>query len=132
MSKIILCDVDEFLDKVKKSKAFTSKEDINGLSLRYNEIFTTLGNPKIKLIKLSNTELKVKLLPNAPMIALAIFVAVFFWGIMLFAILNHKNIVATIISGFAPSVMWFIELGFLKGMKKIILGELNAIKKQGE
>ena len=131
MSKIINVEnTDEFFEKVKNSKEFKCDDAQSRLKLRYNEVFTSLGNPKITLTMLNDKEIKYTISPNIPMIVLAVITALFFWGIMIFAVVNNKNTAAIVIAALAPTVMWLIELGFLKGISKIILNELNKINKK--
>ncbi len=126
MKKIIETDnVDKLFEKLSDDPHFSCEKSISGLNVRYNAVFTVIGNPKINLIKLNDTSVKVDILPNVLMILLAAGITLFFWALAVFGILKDGFPLGGIITAFvAPLFMWVLEWVFLNIMSKMIIEEL--------
>lgn len=117
---------DKLFDTLESDSLFSCKKAVSGLSVRYNAVFTAIGNPKINLIRLSDTELDIDILPNFLMILIAVVITLLFWGIGIFAIVRGKlNPIGIIIAFLSPSIMWAVEYIFIKQMSKIIIDEIE-------
>jgi hypothetical protein len=127
MKKIISTnDTQKLFDTLSSDSLFTCEKSISGLSVKYNAVFTAIGNPKINLIKLSDNEVEINILPNVLMIILALLITAFFWAIGIVAIVNSRmNLAGIIIAFLAPSIMWVVEYVFIKGISKIIIEEIE-------
>lgn len=93
--------------------------------MRYNAVFTVIGNPKINLIKLDDTSVKVDILPNVLMILLAAGITLFFWVLAVLGILKDGFPLGGIITAFvAPVFMWILEYIFILKISKMIIEEI--------
>lgn len=119
-------DTDTLFEKVENSKMFTSKKSVSGLSVRYNGVFTIIGNPKINLIKISDTEIKVDILPGLMLTVIAIAFTILFWVLAVLAIVTKKLSAAAIILIFLlPSIIWILQYVFNKEIGKQVIEELE-------
>lgn len=127
MKKIIkIKSTQKLFDALENDSLFTCKKAVSGLNVRYNAVFTAIGNPKINLIKQSDTEVEIDILPNFLMILIAAIITLFFWAIGIAAIVKGKqNYAGIIISFLSPSIMWVIEYVYIKQMSKIIIEEIE-------
>lgn len=119
-------DSKQYFEKLEKSRMFICKKSLSGLSLRYNGIFTLIGNPKINLSKLSDTEIEIHIIPGffLPIVSAAF--TIFFWILGAFLIINSSLNTALIILIFLlPSVMWILQIIFNRATNKQILMELK-------
>ena len=126
MKKIIETDnADKLFEKLTDDPLFSTEKSTSGLNVRYNAVFTVIGNPKINLIKLNDTSVKVDILPNVLMILLAAGITLFFWGLAVLGILKDGFPLGGIITAFtAPLFMWVLECVFLTKMSKMIIEEI--------
>ncbi|MDE5985087.1 MAG: hypothetical protein K2H13_07535 [Eubacterium sp.] len=119
-------DVDLLFDRVEKSKMFTSKKSVSGLSVRYNDVFTIIGNPKINLIKISDTEIKADILPSILLVLICVVSTLFFLAIAVYAIVTSKlNIPVIIFVFLLPSLIWILQHVFNKEIAKQVREELE-------
>lgn len=124
-------DADTLLEKVEKSKMFTSKKSVSGLSVRYNGVFTIIGNPKINLIKISDTEIKADILPSILLMLICVVCTLFFWSIAVYAIVTSKlNIPVIIFVFLLPSLIWILQYVFHKEIAKQVKEELEKENKK--
>lgn len=124
-------DVDSLFEKVEKSKMFTSKKSVSGLTVRYNSVFTIIGNPKINLIKVADNEIKVDILPSILLMLIAAASTLFFWSVAVFAIVTSKlNIPVIIFVFLLPSLIWILQYVFNKEIAKQIREELEKKDRQ--
>lgn len=132
MKKIIETDnADKLFEKLSEDPLFSTEKSISGLNVRYNAIFTVIGNPKINLIKLSDTSVRVDILPNVLMLLLAAAITIFFWVIAVLGIFKEGFPLGGIITAFvAPAFMWVLEWFFLSKMSKIIVEEIEKLNHQ--
>lgn len=132
MKKIIETDnTDKLFEKLSDDPLFSTEKSISGLNVRYNAIFTVIGNPKINLIKLSDTSVRVDILPNVLMLLLAAAITIFFWVIAVLGIFKKGFPLGGIIIAFvAPAFMWVLEWFFLSKMSKIIVEEIEKLNHQ--
>lgn len=123
---LTLNDSEQYFEKLEKNKLFTCKKSISGLSLSYNGIFTLIGNPKINLNKLSDTEIEINIIPNAFLPIISIAFTVFFWILGALLLINTKlNIALIILIFLLPSVIWILQIIFNREVRKQILTELK-------
>lgn len=128
---VTVCDADSLLEKVEKSKMFTSKKSVSGLSVRYNGVFTIIGNPKINLIKISDTEIKADILPSILLVLICVVSTLFFWAIAVYAIVTSKlNIPVIIFVFLLPSLIWILQYVFNKEIAKQVREELEKEDKK--
>lgn len=126
MKKIIETDnADKLFENLTDDPLFSTEKSTSGLNVRYNAVFTVIGNPKINLIKLDDTSVKVDILPNVLMILLAAGITLFFWALAVLGILKDGFPLGGIITAFtAPLFMWVLEWVFLTKMSKMIIEEI--------
>ena len=126
MKKIIETDnADKLFEKLTDDPLFSTEKSTSGLNVRYNAVFTVIGNPKINLIKLDDTSVKVDILPNVLMILLAAGITLFFWGLAVLGILKDGFPLGGIITAFvAPVFMWILEYIFILKISKMIIEEI--------
>lgn len=126
MKKIIeIADTDKLFENLSDDPLFSCEKSVSGLNVRYNAVFTVIGNPKINLIKLSDTSVQVDILPNVLMILLAAGITLFFWAIAVFGLLKDGFPMGGIITAFiAPLFMWMLEWFFLTKISKMIIEEI--------
>ena len=110
MKKIIETDnADKLFEKLTDDPLFSTEKSTSGLNVRYNAVFTVIGNPKINLIKLDDTSVKVDILPNVLMILLAAGITLFFWVLAVLGILKDGFSLGGIITAFVvPVFMWIV------------------------
>lgn len=132
MKKIIETDnADKLFEKLSDDPLFSTEKSTSGLNVRYNAVFTVIGNPKINLIKLSDTSVRVDILPNVLMLLLAAAITIFFWVIATLGIFKENFPLGGIITAFvAPVFMWVLEWFFLSKMSKIIVEEIEKLNHQ--
>ena len=126
MKKIIETDnADKLFEKLTDDPLFSTEKSTSGLNVRYNVVFTVFGNPKINLIKLDDTSVKVDILPNVLMILLAAGITLFFWVLAVLGILKDGFPLGGIITAFvAPVFMWILEYIFILKISKMIIEEI--------
>ena len=126
MKKIIETDnADKLFEKLTDDPLFSTEKSTSGLNVRYNAVFTVIGNPKINLIKLDDTSVKVDILPNVLMILLAAGITLFFWVLAVLGILKDGLPLGGIITAFvAPVFMWILEYIFILKISKMIIEEI--------
>ena len=126
MKKIIETDnADKLFEKLTDDPLFSTEKSTSGLNVRYNAVFTVIGNPKINLIKLDDTSVKVEILPNVLMILLAAGITLFFWVLAVLGILKDGFPLGGIITAFvAPVFMWILEYIFILKISKMIIEEI--------
>ena len=127
MKKIIkTADAYKLFEKLTDDPLFSTEESTSGLNVRYNAVFTVIGNPKINLIKLSDTEVRVDILPNVLMLLLAAAITLFFWVIAILGILKDGFPIGGIITAFiAPMFMWVLEYVFTSKISEMIIEEIE-------
>lgn len=132
MKKIIETDnADKLFEKLSDDPLFSTEKSASGLNVRYNAIFTVIGNPKINLIKLSDTSVRIDILPNVLMLLLAAAITIFFWVIATLGIFKEGFPTGAIITAvIAPVFMWVLEWFFLSKMSKIIVEEIEKLNHQ--
>lgn len=132
MKKIIETDnADKLFEKLSDDPLFSTEKSTSGLNVRYNAVFTVIGNPKINLIKLSDTSVRIDILPNVLMLLLAAAITIFFWVIATLGIFKENFPLGGIITAFvAPVFMWVLEWFFLSKMSKIIVEEIEKLNHQ--
>lgn len=132
MKKIIETDnADKLFEKLSDDPLFSTEKSTSGLNVRYSAVFTVIGNPKINLIKLSDTSVRVDILPNVLMLLLAAAITIFFWVIAVLGIFKEGFPLGGIITAFvAPVFMWVLEWFFLSKMSKIIVEEIEKLNHQ--
>lgn len=132
MKKIMKTDnADKLFEKLSDDPLFSTEKSISGLNVRYNAIFTVIGNPKINLIRLSDTSVRIDILPNVLMLLLAAAITIFFWVIGGLGIFKEGFPLGGIITAFvAPVFMWVLEWFFLSKMSKIIVEEIEKLNHQ--
>ena len=126
MKKIIETDnADKLFEKLTDDPLFSTEKSTSGLNVRYNAVFTVIGNPTINLIKLDDTSVKVDILPNVLMILLAAGITLFFWVLAVLGILKDGFPLGGIITAFvAPVFMWILEYIFILKISKMIIEEI--------
>ena len=131
MKKIIETDnADKLFEKLTDDPLFSTEKSTSGLNVRYNAVFTVIGNPKINLIKLDDTSVKVDILPNVLMILLAAGITLFFWVLAVLGILKDGFPLGGIITAFvAPVFMWILEYIFILKISKMIIEEIVKLNK---
>lgn len=118
-------NADTLFDKVEKSEMFASERSVSGLSVKYNGVFTVISNPKINLIKLSDTEIRVDILPGFVFLLISILFTILFWAIAAAAIvMSRLNVPIIIIVFLLPSAMWILQHVFNKEIAKQVNEEL--------
>ncbi len=127
MKKVIeTADTETLFEKLTDDPLFSTEKSTSGLNLRYNAVFTVIGNPKINLIKLSDTEVRVDILPNVLMLLLAAAITLFFWVIAILGILKDGFPIGGIITAFiAPVFMWVLEYVFTSKISEMIIEEIE-------
>lgn len=127
MKKIIETDnADKLFEKLSDDPLFSTEKSISGLNVRYNAVFTVIGNPKINLIRLSDTSVRVDILPNVLMLLLAAAITIFFWVIATLGIFKEGFPLGGIITAFvAPVFMWILEYIFISKISKMIIEEIE-------
>lgn len=132
MKKIIETDnADKLFEKLTDDPLFSTEKSTSGLNVRYNAVFTVIGNPKINLIKLDDTSVKVDILPNVLMILLAAGITLFFWVLAVLGILKDGFPLGGIITAFvAPVFMWILEYIFTSKISKMIIEEIEKLNHQ--
>lgn len=123
---LTVSDTDTLFDRVEKSKMFASKKSVSGLTVRYNGVFTIIGNPKINLIKISDTEMKADIMPSLLILLIAAVSTLFFWAIAVYAIVTSKlNIPVILFVFLLPSLIWILQYVFNKEIAKQVKEELE-------
>lgn len=127
MKKIMETDnADKLFEKLSDDPLFSTEKSTSGLNVRYNAIFTVIGNPKINLIKLSDTSVRVDILPNVLMLLLAAAITIFFWVIAVLGIFKEGFPTGAIITAvIAPVFMWILEYIFISKISKMIIEEID-------
>lgn len=121
-------DTEKLFEALESDSLFSCQRTVSGLNVKYNAVFTAIGNPKINLIKQSDTEIVIDILPNFLMISIAAIITLFFWAIGILAIMKGKENYAGIMIAFlSPSVMWIVEYVYIKQMSKIIIDEIEKM-----
>lgn len=121
-------DTEKLFEALESDSLFSCQRTVSGLNVKYNAVFTAIGNPKINLIKQSDTEIVIDILPNFLMILVAAIITLFFWAIGILAIVKGKQNYAGIMIAFlSPSVMWIVEYVYIKQMSKIIIDEIEKM-----
>lgn len=121
-------DTEKLFEALESDSLFSCQRTVSGLNVKYNAVFTAIGNPKINLIKQSDTEIVINILPNFLMISIAVIITLFFWAIGILAIMKGKQNYAGIMIAFlSPSVMWIVEYVYIKQMSKIIIDEIEKM-----
>lgn len=121
-------DADGFFEKVKRDKMFAWEKSTSGLNLRYNGVFTVISNPKITLIKNSDTEIEINIRSGllVPIIATAF--TIFFWAMGIIAAVTQKLSVPVIVIVFLlPTILWILHFVFNKVINKQIFTLLKGI-----
>lgn len=119
-------NTESYFERLENSKMFSCKKSMSGLSVRYNGIFTLIGNPKINLIKLSDTEIEIRILPGLLLPIVSAVFTIFFWALGTALLINSSLNTALIILIFLlPSIMWILQAFFNKTINKQILNELK-------
>ena len=119
-------DTDKLFEKIEKSKMFTSKKSVSGLSVKYNGVFTIIANPKINLIKISDTEIAVDVLPGIMLNLISAAFTVFFWALGIVGIVTSRlNTPLIILAFLLPSILWILQLVFNKEVTDQVLEELE-------
>lgn len=119
-------DTEKLFEALESDNLFSCQRTVSGLNVKYNAVFTAIGNPKINLIKQSDTEIVIDILPNFLMISIAAIITLFFWAIGILAIMKGKQNYAGIMIAFlSPSVMWIVEYVYIKQMSKIVIEEIE-------
>lgn len=119
---------EKLFEALESDSLFSCQRTVSGLNVKYNAVFTAIGNPKINLIKQSDTEIVINILPNFLMISIAAIITLFFWAIGILAIMKGKQNYAGIMIAFlSPSVMWIVEYVYIKQMSKIIIDEIEKM-----
>lgn len=119
-------DTEKLFEALESDSLFSCQRTVSGLNVKYNAVFTAIGNPKINLIKQSDTEIVIDILPNFLMISIAAIITLFFWAIGILAIVKGKQNYAGIMIAFlSPSVMWIVEYVYIKQMSKIVIEEIE-------
>lgn len=119
-------DTEKLFETLESDNLFSCQRSVSGLNVKYNAVFTAIGNPKINLIKQSDTEIVIDILPNFLMISIAAIITLFFWAIGILAIVKGKQNYAGIMIAFlSPSVMWIVEYVYIKQMSKIVIEEIE-------
>ncbi|MDE6156415.1 MAG: hypothetical protein K2F67_08265, partial [Eubacterium sp.] len=92
----------------------------------YNDVFTIIGNPKINLIKISDTEIKADILPSILLVLICVVSTLFFLAIAVYAIVTSKlNIPVIIFVFLLPSLIWILQHVFNKEIAKQVREELE-------
>lgn len=127
MKKIIkTADTETLFERLADDPLFTAEKSASGLNVRYNAVFTVIGNPKINLIKLSDTEIRVDILPNVLMLLLAAAITIFFWVIAVLGILKDGFPIGGVITAFiVPVFMWVLEYVFTSKISGMIIEEIE-------
>lgn len=127
MKKRIETDnADMLFERLAEDPLFNTEKSASGLHVKYNAVFTVIGNPKINLIRLSDTEIKIDILPNVLMLLLAAAITLFFWGIAVLGILKDGFPLGGIITAvIAPVFMWLLEYIFTVKISEIIIEEIE-------
>lgn len=121
-------DADGFFEKVKRDKMFSWEKSTSGLNLKYNGVFTVISNPKITLIKNSDTEIEINIRSGllVPIIATAF--TLFFWAMGIIAAVTQKLSVPVIVIVFLlPMILWMLHFLFNKVIGKQIIEHLKYI-----
>ncbi len=120
---------EQYIEKLEKSKMFTFKKSISGLSLRYNGIFTLIGNQKINVIKLSDTEIEINIISGAFIPVISSMFTIFFWALGIALLIKSSlNILLIILIFLLPSVIWILQYIFNKTVNNQILTDLKKFK----
>ncbi|MCH5321089.1 MAG: hypothetical protein J1E36_04960 [Eubacterium sp.] len=123
---LTVSDAESYFERLENSKMFTCEKSMSGLSLRYNGIFTLIGNPKINIIKLSETEIEIKILPSFFLPILSAVFTIFFWALGVALLINSGLHISLIILIFLlPSIIWILQIFFNKAINKQIINELK-------
>ncbi|MDE5973346.1 MAG: hypothetical protein K2G73_01605 [Eubacterium sp.] len=129
MKKIIETEnADKLFEKLSDNPLFSTEKSTSGLNVRYNAVFTVIGNPKINLIKLSDKSVKVDILPNVLMLLLAAAITIFFWVIAVLGIFKEGFPLGGIITAFvAPVFMWILEYIFTSKISEMIIEAIEKL-----
>ena len=119
---------EEFFEKLNKSRMFTCKKSISGLSARYNGTFTLFANPKINLIKQSDKKVEIDILPSVSLIAVSVLFTLFFWAIGIVGIVLDKfSVPAVIVICLLPSIIWIFQTALSRHINKLIISEIEKL-----
>lgn len=120
-----------FFDNLISDELFTCREMSYGLKVKYNDVFTPVGNPSINIYKLSEAEVQINITANPMLIMLSLGITVFFWAIAFVALYMGSDKTAGItVALLAPSVMWIYDIFFMKQISKIIMPEIENRSKE--
>ncbi len=123
-----VANADELFEKAKKNRMFSGEKSVSGLSLKYNGVFTLVANPKINLVKKSDTQIEIHILPGWLMPVIAAAFTLFFWALGITAIVTDKlNIPVIILVFLLPSLLWILQAVFNKVINKQIIDLLKNI-----
>lgn len=123
-----VANADELFEKAEKNKMFSGEKSVSGLSLKYNGVFTLVANPKINLVKKSDTQIEIHILPGWLMPVIAAAFTLFFWALGITAIVTDKlNIPVIILVFLLPSLLWILQAVFNKVINKQIIDLLKNI-----
>lgn len=121
-------NAEEFFKKINKSRMFTCKKSISGLSARYNGTFTLFANPKINLIKHADKKVEINILPSISLIAVSVLFTLFFWAIGIVAIILDKfSIPVLIVIFLLPSILWIFQTALSRHINKQIIKEIEKL-----
>lgn len=126
---IITKSTDELMEALREGEQFDLKDGALLTKAKYNSIFSAMGSLSITLVKASDTELIVSTASNLFMKLVTLFITIFFWTIGALALLKGSDRTAAVITAFlAPSVMWIIDIIFVKIISKMIFKEIEDIE----
>lgn len=126
-----VANADEFFKKVEKNKMFSGEKSVSGLSLKYNGVFTLVANPKINLVKKSDTQIEIHILSGWLMPVIAAAFTLFFWALVITAIVTDKlNIPVIILVFLLPSLLWILQAVFNKVINKQMIDLLKNINEK--
>lgn len=123
-----VANADELFEKAEKNRMFSGEKSTSGLNLKYNGVFTVISNPKITLIKNSDTEIEINIRSGllVPIIATAF--TLFFWAMGIIAAVTQKLSVPVIVIVFLlPMILWILHFLFNKVIGKQIIEHLKYI-----
>lgn len=122
-------DADEYLKKAAKHKMLTCEKSISGLSAKYNAVFTVMANPKINLIRKSDTQIEINIISGWQIPTIASVFTLFFWALGIAGAVTEKlNTPVIILVFLLPSLMWILHSVFNKVINKQIIDLLKNIK----
>lgn len=121
-------NAEKFFEKINKSRMFTCKKSISGLSARYNGVFTLFANPKINLIKISDKQIEINILPCISLITVSVLFTLFFWIIGTVGIILNKFSIPIVMAIFLlPSIIWIFQTALSRHINKLIINEIEKL-----